>query len=85
MTTIADLRAISTLRIETVEATRPMPTRRERDLRLTDLEQHVIAELLDQLQSSPFIRRSIIRKMDLSSRSIRRVHDHGLRWRAGAG
>ena len=66
MTTIADLRAIADLRIETTGATGPTPTRREPDLRLTDLERTAIADLLNQLQSTPFMRRSIIRKLDLS-------------------
>jgi hypothetical protein len=35
-------------------------------LDLTDLEQHAVADLLKQLQSSPFMRRRILRKLDIS-------------------
>jgi hypothetical protein len=35
-------------------------------LGLTDLEQHAVADLLSQLQSSPFMRRRILRKLAIS-------------------
>ena len=43
-----------------------IPRTQEGDLGLTDLEQQVIADLLSELHSSPFIRRSILRKLDLN-------------------
>jgi hypothetical protein len=66
MITVADLRAIAQLYIHAMDAPISIPARREGELGLTDLEQHVIADLPRELQSSPFIRRSILRKLDLS-------------------
>jgi hypothetical protein len=96
MTTIADLRAISELRIEKATETSPTSPRRERrashrfqvaasspgrlivsdacmacgyaeasHVGLTAPEQHVVTDLLNQLQSSPFMRRRILRKLDV--------------------
>ena len=95
MTTIADLRAISELRVEKATETSPTSPRRERrashrfqvagsspgqlvvsdacvvcgypeasHIGLTAPEQHVMTELLNQLQASPFMRRSILRKLE---------------------
>jgi hypothetical protein len=66
MITIADLRAIAELRIHAMDAPNSVPARREGDLSLTDLEQQIIADPLSELLSSPFLRRSILRKLDLS-------------------
>jgi hypothetical protein len=66
MITIADLRAIAELRIHAVDAAVSIPVHRDGGLGLTDLEQHVLADLLSERQSSPFIRRSILRKLDFS-------------------
>ena len=66
MITIADLRAIAALRIHAVDAANSIPARRDSYLGLSDLEQHVLTDLLSELQSSPFIRRSLVRKLDLS-------------------
>jgi hypothetical protein len=43
----ANLRAIAELRTHEVDAPNPIAARREVDLGLTDLEQHVLADLLD--------------------------------------
>jgi hypothetical protein len=64
--TIADLRAIAELRIAAMDALNSIPAHPEGELGLTDMEQQVIGDLLSELQSSPFIRRSILRKLDLS-------------------
>ena len=97
MTTIADLRAISELRIEKATETIPTSPRRERrashrfevagssperrvvtyaclacgyaeasHIGLSAPEQDVVTDLLNQLQSSPFMRRRILRKLDVS-------------------
>jgi hypothetical protein len=77
MITIADLRAIAELRIHAMDASNSIPARPEGDLGLTALEQQVIADLLNELQSSPFTRRSIQRQLDLSGRGGRRTRlDH---------
>ena len=63
--TIADLRAIAQSRIDAMDTSNSIHARPEGDLGLTDLEQHVLADLLSDLRSSPFIRR-ILRKLALS-------------------
>ena len=66
MITITDLRAIAALRIRAADAADSIPPRRDSYLGLSDLEQQAVADLLKQLQSSPFMRRRILRKLDIS-------------------